>query len=54
MMLESNLIEGNQKLTTPDNLEYGVSITDECLGWEITQNLLELASASHKEALEVH
>ena len=40
-MLESNLIEGNQKI--PDNLNdltYGQSITDACIGWEETETLL--------------
>jgi len=41
MMLESNLNEGNQKI--PGNLEelkYGVSITDACIGWEETQRII--------------
>lgn len=40
-MLESNLFEGRQ--TVPlgrSQLRYGVSITDECLGWEKTEELL--------------
>jgi 3-deoxy-7-phosphoheptulonate synthase len=44
MMLESNLFDGQQKLTgdgTP--LRYGVSITDACLGWEPTAELLAAA-----------
>jgi 3-deoxy-7-phosphoheptulonate synthase len=36
VMLESNLFEGNQKLGNPQDLKYGVSITDACLGWEAT------------------
>jgi 3-deoxy-7-phosphoheptulonate synthase len=41
MMLESNLAEGNQKLgDDPSKLKYGVSITDSCIGWEETENLL--------------
>ncbi|MBP9003814.1 MAG: 3-deoxy-7-phosphoheptulonate synthase [Candidatus Hydrogenedentes bacterium] len=40
-MLESNLREGNQKLTSrPETLEYGLSITDPCIGWETTERLL--------------
>jgi 3-deoxy-7-phosphoheptulonate synthase len=38
IMLESNLLEGNQKIT--DSLQYGVSITDACIGWEETERLL--------------
>ncbi|MBU0639765.1 MAG: 3-deoxy-7-phosphoheptulonate synthase [Planctomycetes bacterium] len=40
-MLESNLHEGNQKLgDNPAELRYGVSITDECIGWDETEQLL--------------
>ncbi|MDB6142366.1 MAG: phospho-2-dehydro-3-deoxyheptonate aldolase [Pseudomonas sp.] len=38
MMLESHLFEGCQPLS--ETLEYGVSITDGCLGWEGTEQLL--------------
>ena len=40
-MLESNIEEGNQKIT-PDlkDLKYGVSLTDACINWESTQKLL--------------
>lgn len=40
-MLESHLNFGKQKLNgDPHNLEFGVSITDECLGWDDTASLL--------------
>ncbi|MFP4179028.1 MAG: 3-deoxy-7-phosphoheptulonate synthase [Spirochaetaceae bacterium] len=40
-MLESNLFEGKQKLLSkPAELAYGVSVTDECIGWEETENIL--------------
>ena len=38
IMLESNLSEGNQRLT--ESLDYGVSITDACIGWDDTEALL--------------
>lgn len=41
MMLESNLHEGNQPI--PKNLEqlaYGVSVTDKCIGWEETEKII--------------
>ncbi|KQQ55851.1 phospho-2-dehydro-3-deoxyheptonate aldolase [Pseudomonas sp. Leaf127] len=38
MMLESHLFDGNQPLGT--NLRYGVSVTDGCLGWDSTEQLL--------------
>lgn len=40
-MLESNLFEGNQKIPIQRcDLKYGVSITDECIGWKETERLL--------------
>lgn len=44
MMLESHLIEGRQKLSSPKPLIYGQSITDQCLGWEDTTQILEFLS----------
>ena len=41
VMIESNLDEGSQSI--PQNLSqlrYGVSVTDACLGWEVTERLL--------------
>jgi 3-deoxy-7-phosphoheptulonate synthase len=41
LMLEGNLKEGNQKNTGDISaLEYGVSITDACLSWEASEQLL--------------
>jgi 3-deoxy-7-phosphoheptulonate synthase len=43
-MLESNLVEGRQDLPgEPSGLRYGVSITDACIGWEETEELLRWA-----------
>ena len=41
VMIESNLFEGSQPIQ-PDlaALQYGVSITDACLGWEVTERML--------------
>jgi 3-deoxy-7-phosphoheptulonate synthase len=40
-MLESNLQPGSQKSGgNPADLAYGVSITDACIGWEETEELL--------------
>ena len=47
IMIESNLVEGNQPIS--ENLEYGKSITDACLGWEDTVVCLnKIADAVHK------
>lgn len=40
MMIESNLYEGQQKWVADKPLDYGVSITDGCIGWEETEQLL--------------
>ncbi len=40
VMLESNLKPGNQKVVSSQELQYGVSITDACIGWEETEKLL--------------
>ncbi len=41
MMLESNLKEGNQKNTGElSSMKYGVSITDACISWETTEELI--------------
>ncbi len=41
VMLESNLKPGNQKVDSSQELQYGVSITDACIGWEETERLLK-------------
>lgn len=48
VMIESNINEGNQKVPAegPSGLKKGVSITDACINWESTVEVLEnLASA---------
>ena len=40
VMLESFIEEGNQALTSKDDLKYGQSITDACMAWEMTKPLL--------------
>lgn len=39
-MMESHLFEGRQDLRDPKQLQYGVSITDACIGWEETERLI--------------
>ena len=41
VMLESNLKPGNQNVDSSQELQYGVSITDACIGWEETERLLK-------------
>jgi len=47
VMIESHLKEGAQKLgPDPSKLEYGVSVTDSCVGWETTVAMVhELAKS---------
>jgi len=41
LMVESNLNEGRQDLESGHELEYGKSITDPCLGWQDSVDLLK-------------
>ncbi len=44
LMIESNLREGRQEIPADlSRLEYGVSITDACVGWEKTEQMLRYA-----------
>jgi 3-deoxy-7-phosphoheptulonate synthase len=41
VMIESNLFEGTQPISKNlSELRYGVSITDSCLGWDVTERML--------------
>ena len=40
IMLESNLVEGNQKINSREKLKYGQSITDSCIGWNETEEII--------------
>ena len=42
VMLESNLIEGRQDIGKKEDLVYGQSITDACIGWNETEELIEM------------
>ena len=46
VMIESHIVEGNQKVVAGEALTYGQSITDACIGWEDTEkSLARLAGA---------
>ena len=52
-MLESFLEPGSQPFPAdPAQLRYGVSITDACLGWDTTEQLLRTAHERHKTVIE--
>jgi 3-deoxy-7-phosphoheptulonate synthase len=41
VMIESNLFQGKQSIPADlSTLKYGVSVTDECIGWEKTEEIL--------------
>lgn len=47
VMIESHLVEGRQNVVDGEPLTYGQSITDACISWDDTDNVLrDLASAS--------
>ena len=41
VMIESHLVGGNQSIAAPEELVYGKSITDACLGWAGSEMLLD-------------
>ncbi len=49
IMAESFIEEGNQPMSDLNNLNYGQSITDPCLGWEDTKAMLSILA----EAIQV-
>ncbi|MFA7286643.1 MAG: 3-deoxy-7-phosphoheptulonate synthase [Patescibacteria group bacterium] len=49
IMLESHLKEAAQQLGTGQEMQYGVSITDGCIGWEETEEILETLAAAVKQ-----
>ncbi len=52
LMIESNIGAGNQKMTEDlSDLQYGVSITDKCIDWETTEQVLRSMNEKLKSAL---
>ena len=49
MMIESNLVEGKQNVDKRSNLQYGQSITDACIGWDETEELIMLLDNAMKK-----
>ena len=53
VMLESNINAGNQKLSSnPDDMDYGVSVTDACIDWETTENTLVAMADKLRDTLK--
>lgn len=55
VMIESNINEGNQKVPAegPSGLKKGVSITDACIDWESTVDVLEGLAAAVRDRRKV-
>lgn len=52
VMLESNLCEGNQPIPDdPEEIRYGVSVTDACVNWESTEAALREMAAQLQPVL---
>ncbi|MCX8731162.1 3-deoxy-7-phosphoheptulonate synthase [Gilliamella sp. B2969] len=52
VMIESNLFEGNQSSEQPkENFKYGVSVTDACINWDSTDELLRKMNSLLAEPL---
>lgn len=54
VMVESHLNEGRQDHTPGCTLEYGKSITDACLGWNDTLELLDTLAAGVRARRRIH
>jgi 3-deoxy-7-phosphoheptulonate synthase len=50
VMLESNLIAGNQSVVEGKPLTYGQSITDDCIGWDATVSVFERLSQAVQQS----
>jgi 3-deoxy-7-phosphoheptulonate synthase len=46
VMIESNLVEGNQQMVEGQEPTYGQSITDACIGWDDTETVLRQLAAA--------
>jgi 3-deoxy-7-phosphoheptulonate synthase len=52
LMVESNLVAGNQPIPADlSQLKYGCSVTDACVGWETTVEMLRSADAVLRETI---
>jgi 3-deoxy-7-phosphoheptulonate synthase len=52
VMVESNLVEGRQDLEPGKPLKFGQSVTDPCLGWETSVELLDALASGVKARRE--
>ena len=52
LMLESNIKEGNQPVSSLNKLTNGLSVTDECIDWRTTETLLQECHKKLKYIIE--
>jgi len=53
LMIESNLYEGNQQLiTSTEKLKYGISITDKCISWGVTEQCITTLHKKYESHLK--
>ena len=52
VMIESNLKAGKQALKDAASLEYGMSVTDACISWEMTEPVLESLARAVRQRRE--
>ena len=54
-MLESHLVEGQQEIVNGrQGLRYGQSVTDACIGWETTVEVLERLAEAVRQRRSVN
>ena len=46
VMIESHIVEGRQDVVAGSDLVYGQSITDACLGWDDTVEVIDQLAAA--------
>ena len=52
VMIESNIVGGKQAIPADlSKLVYGCSVTDGCVGWDVTEKMLRDADALLKDVL---
>jgi len=54
VMIESHLVAGAQKIGVPSELVYGQSITDACVDWAATEEMLEQLASAVRERRSVN
>ena len=49
LMIESHLNPGRQDLVPGQPLQYGISITDACIGWDVTVETLHMLAEAVRQ-----